>query len=275
MAYCTPLEVWDELGITNDAEESVTSVTSGYTISLSNKYLIDTAFPSNTKTIILTIDGNVQASSDYTIDKRMGEIDYSGTDTGDGTVEYKYAPIDNATVSSIISDVEKDIDKKTGTTFDGTVQLTDEVYNGNDRYDKQYLFRKQPVTSISSVEVNVAELGEVDDWKSRTEGRGEDYLVQDHGVLFMSNEAAPDPYPHSLRVTYSYGYSSVPGTIRELTLQMTIDRMMNNQVLAANIKGKDNFDPETVSLLNKDLGENISSYRIDTYGFSSVAKEGS
>lgn len=269
MAYCTPLDVWDALRLTKERSEDFTSVSSGDTLDLSNKYLIDTAFLasqntdlSSDQTVIITdSSGTVQSTGDYNVDLRDGEIEWNGSNDADLTVRYKTAPIPNRTVQQIIDDKTKQIDERTETTFDGVATTTD-VYDGTGLRDDFYPLFNRPVDSVDTVRVNDASSGDSDDWVTQTEGRDEDYIViKDIGLRWINNETHPTKDVANLEVTYDYGYSGIPDDIKRLCITMTARHLFRENIISANTEGINEFDPRTTEIFLNDEEKVINRYK--------------
>lgn len=285
MVYATALEVWDELGALNEASEEFTSVNGGDTMELSNKFLVQKAFTtaqnselgSDQDVIVLDSSGTVQSTSDYTVDLRDGEVDWSGSDGVDLTVRYKYAPVPDSLVQDKLAQATKTIDQKTGTTFDGVVTVTDEIYDGTGYGNEFYPLRNRPVDSVDTVEVNEAKPTDTDDWNTRTEGRSEDYIVRsDIGLKFVNTDAAPGDSVANLRVTYDYGYSNVPDDINRVCRLITIVDLAKTEVFAAAFEGRDNFDPETLGEYRTEIESILMEYKVHKFdGLTTVSQAGS
>jgi len=263
MAYTTPVKVFNEMQRTQEAEQSFTSVSSGDTLQLDNYYIIENGYSSQGKSAIVTVDGNIQDTRDYTVNFDDNSIDYSGTDSGDATVKYYYAPFPSTTVNDIIGEVESDIDDYTNTTFDGVETVTDEIYDGTNNAAPRYVFANRPVDSVSTVELNKPTNGTNPNYETVDEGLGNDYLeYKELGIRFLKDGDTPSNDPEDVRVTYDYGYSGVPGGVEELATLMTKKRLVHGTVDGAMVDGRDNFDPQTVNVNQARIDELKDRWRI-------------
>lgn len=274
--YCTVLDVVRHLSLETLSEESFDSVSSGDTIELANDNLIkDGMLPeensdiSDTRTVILSVDGNVQDESDYTVYDKNGEIEYTGSDSGSATAQYRHTVVASSSIEDKIESAQDEIDKETGTTFESTESVID-IYDGQGCSSKDYIFRGQPVFDVDTVEVNQASLGSEDDWEEMTEGRSKDYITLPYGIRFTSSTVAPSEEPANLRVTYSYGYDEVPADVENVCTMMAAHKMLKNTVVSSNVEGKDNFDPETTDTLKRDIGEIINRYKVEKFGLEAT-----
>lgn len=281
--YCTHLDVADMLGMTKEASQDFSSINNGDDLDLSEKYLIPNAFTteqnselsSDQDVIVLDSSGNVVATSDYDVDLRDGVVTYTGSSGPiDLTVRYKHMSMPPETLTKEIEEQQAIIDDKLSTTFNGTETQSNEIYDGLGVGQHEYTLDKRPVTSIDTVEVNEAKLGDNDDWKTRTQGRSDDYIKRNtYGILFTSDDVAPAQRPASLRVSYDYGYTDVPDDIRKLCKLRTAHALLKNQVAEVNIEGKDNFDPETINTLKSEIDEIQSYWDRPTYGGLQVVSQ--
>ena len=277
--YCTPLEVHDQADtLTNSsASESDGNLTvDGGTIELDNSYLVENAFPqsdfsdqSQDQDVRLFLDGNLIDPSEYTVRLRDGVIEETNSKITNATnvteVRYKHSNVPNEVVVTAIDAATDHVDDLTNTTFNGTVTRTDELYDGEGGSTTVYQFDAQPVDSIGSVEVNTASIGESDNWKSLTEGRSDDFVpYQGVGIQFMDSDNAPDDEPRNLRVTYDYGFPSIPNPINLLCRRIVIKGLANDQTFSAIIDGVDDFNPETTTNFNKGIEKVVDEWKVRT-----------
>jgi len=276
MAYTTAIDVFQAMNRVETASEDFTSVSGGDTLTLSNQFVVKDAYPNKSKTLILTVDGNVQDSADYSVDFETNELTYSGGDSGDAVVEYKHAPYSNNAVQNSISSVESYIDDFTNTTFDGLATVTDEVYDGRGNLQDTYVFNKRPVRDVTTVEVNKPENNTNPNYKALTEGLGEDFnQYQKLGVRFTDGGESPSRDPRDLRVTYDYGFSDVPEDLGRAATEMVVDDLVRGTVSGAMVDGRDNFDPQTVDVNVASYKEVLERYRIERMeNMVTLAEEG-
>lgn len=285
--YCTPLEVHNKADTVDNKVDKDVTVENGE-IELDNTLLIADAFPSsdfddqtNDQTVRIFADGSLVDDSEYEINLRDGVISETGTALSSATnvekVRYKASDIPNETVENAIAAATEHIDNLLNTTFGGTVTRTGELYDGEGYRDSIYQFEGQPVQTVSNVEVNKADIGRPDDWRTMTEGRAEDYVpYQSAGIQFMDSVDAPDDEPRNLKVTYEYGYPNVPEDINLLCRQIVIRGLANDQTFAAVIDGVDDFNPETTTNFNKGISEVVDEWKIrtDLVQFTNLSEKG-
>jgi len=277
MAYTSPLKVFQSMQRVERAEETFTSVSNGDTLELANNYIIKDAYPSKNKTLILTVDGTVQSTSDYTVNLDTATIDYTGADSGDASVEYKYGPYSDTAVQQSIDAVTEHIDDYTNSTYDGTAQVTDELYDGAGGSTKVYPFRLRPVQSVDSVALNNPGGGAGNpNHESVSEGLGNDYVeYKKIGIRFLDDGELPSNDPEDVKVTYTYGYDNLPADIERAATEMVVDDLVRGTVSGAMVDGRDNFDPQTIDVNVKEYREVLDRYRIDRYeNVVNLAEEG-
>lgn len=256
MAYTTPKKVFLSMERFDRAEETFTSVSSGDTLNLNNAYPVK-------DTITLTVGGVEQVEgTDYTVDYEMLEISYSGTDTGDATVDYGFAPYSDLAVQDSINAVETEIDDYTNSTYDGVSTVTDELYDGNT--EKVYPLNKRPVQNVSKVALNNPDSGESNPtYKTLSEGLSNDYIdYKDLGIRFTGNGETPSDKAEHVQVSYDYGYSGVPGDIGKAATEMVVEDLVFGTVSGAMVDGRDNFDPQTVNVNKGGYQPVLERYRI-------------
>ncbi len=271
MAYTTPQKVFQTMNRLEAAEETLSSVSGGDTVTLSNYYIIK-----NTETI--TLDGSSVADSDYSIDFDDNTVTYTGTGSGELKVDYSYGPYSSSIVEDKIAGVEQYIDDYTNSTYDGQAQVTDEYYDGAGRHENVYTFVRRPVRSVSEVSVNTAGSGDSNpSYEVVSEGLGDDYVkYQDLGIKFMDNSTQPNGEPRDLKVSYEYGYSDVPSDLATAAAEMVVDDLTRGTVSGAMVDGRDNFDPQTVNVQKEEYMTVLDRYRIERYeNVNYLAEKGS
>lgn len=271
MAYTTPKQVFRSMQRIDRAEESKDSVSNGDSIELTNRFIVE-----DSETV--TLDGSSVADSDYEVDLVANTVTYTGSGTGTLSVDYSFAPYDSKTVKDRIAEVEDYIDDFTNSTYDGLVQVTDELYDGGERDQRTYVFDKRPVRSVSKVAIN--EPNDADsnpNYVSLDSGLGNDYnQYKELGIRFIGDDNHPSTKPRELQVSYQYGYSDVPGTIQAAATELVVDDLIRGTVSGAMVDGRDNFDPQTVNVQSKQWREKLQQYKIDRMAnFTNLAKEGS
>jgi len=277
MAYTSAIKVFQNMQRVERAEESFSSVSGGDTLDLANDYIIKNAFPNQSKTVILTVDGNVQDPADYTVDFDTSSVSYNGTDSGEATVEYKYGPFSDTAVQASIDAVVEHIDDYTNSTYNGVGTVTDELYDGAREDVQVYPFRLRPVQSVSKVAVNKPDAGSGNpNYVTLDEGLGNDYVdYKQIGIRFLDGGESPVSEPENLQVTYEYGYSELPADLEQAATEMVVDDLVRGTVSGAMVDGRDNFDPQTVDVNVASYQSVLDRYRLERYeNIVNLAEEG-
>lgn len=239
--YAEAIQVWDQLGLTEDHAESRRKVSQGATIELENKYLIEKAFEvSGNKqdiTVINTDSDTIVSTSDYDVDLRDGNVEWSGTDNSNLKIRYKVAPIANEVCVNKLESAKDTIDRVTNTVFGETKQVT-ESYDASDEMERLTLFNR-PVQNVSDVKINTAQAGEPDDFITLAEGRSEDFIVTKQGIEFTGYET--EEGIRNIEVSYSYGYPTVPEDVVKLARDMAAVEVANDTVLSEISEGRDDY----------------------------------
>jgi len=180
------------------------------------------------------------------------------------------------TVESLINRVEDLIDATTRHAW-RAVTVTNEYhdYNGIRKHPRGYPIGKAPCKCVyldhrmahSFVsETHKIEIWQGDEWidlaltaNGYTEGRDDDYWIDyENGVIYFVDKE-PDIGPKSVRVTYAYGETSVPGDIKEWALkQAAIDLIYSDDWTVMTI---DNIDRVNLEGKVKHWKEDIDKIR--------------
>jgi len=135
----------------------------------------------------------------------------------------------DAVISGLINRAEDRIDNTTSHAW-RTKTITKEYVDPNSVYRSGQGIRFDLIhrsnISIISLEVWVGS-----EWEdlviTRTEGRGADYWVdKQNGVVFLNTITRT--YPHGIRISYTYGESSVSGGIEDCTTMMVALKVLNS-----------------------------------------------
>jgi len=272
-----PLDVWKRTDTLKkvSGEEAASNASDGDTLVLENDNVVKGAFPADDKTLILTVDGNVQDPVNYDVNLDDGEIDYTGSDTGTATVDYRYAPVANSVIQQSIDNALAEVENITNTVFGGRNYVSKEVYDSHTFYDQSaterlYTLLNRPVQYVGKVEIWD------DGWTEMTEGRDEDYVVEGKkGVRFTGNGQSPPNDRRSVRVSYEYGYDELPGGVRDAVVKIVEKALFKDRVHGAGLEGRDDFDPETVNSFRPEIEELVMRWKVERLDqFTQVAEQG-
>jgi len=135
----------------------------------------------------------------------------------------------------------------------GGVEIEKEYHDGKDlgtssSYPRFYSVRSTPFLRLKHIPVlSVTTLEEetsAGTWTSRTEGRGNTFLVVENGVRFVSN--VPRYLYKNIRVTYKTGYPITPSSIKECSARLAA--AMFHLILDASERDTVNIPPMNVGL---------------------------
>jgi len=251
MTYCSSHEVWKNLG--KDAYTKVrseivgtASSTSSTTYDLDHDNVI-----SNSETIY--IDGSSDTTATLNYDD--GKVTIAASSGSVISADYDYSDVPDSIVNQMISSSDAMVENVTGRTFNSS-STTEYLTVEEDQ--KTFFLRYYPIISLDSVERNKSSLTTNPDWETLTPGIGNDYLTGS-----ADNEIGRirfiDSFPYigedRLKVTYSYGYSSTPPLVKELSILLTLRQLANSSVYKSMVKGYDAFTPVRTTEIEKRIEE--------------------
>jgi len=236
MTYSTILDVARISGISNQVlDENVgTGGASETEFTLNNPNVVDDSE-------VIYLDGIAKTrDTDYTINNNTGVITFITAPTTGVviTAKYKYFPdtvdLDNDDITDFIAQADAEIENWTGKKFTNAnlateyfegrkqkIQATDSVEEGqyySESFEDKYvvILSNYPVLSITSVEFLNDDLTASD-----TLTENEDYHWYDYGKITLITTSKPEgPGKKKIKVTYTYGYASVPTIVKRLSAVM-------------------------------------------------------
>ena len=151
----------------------------------------------------------------------------------DSTHIGSYGPDYNASIQQAITHADRMIDDYCHVPHDfftpGGIEIQQEYRNGTDvaylggitKFFNWYYggtshlkLTHSPVLSVTTLEEETA----AGTWTARTEGTGNDYIVVDDGVRFVTN--TPAWKYKNVRVTYKVGYATTPGNVVQVSARL-------------------------------------------------------
>jgi len=237
---------------------------------------------------VFVIYSNYEASESHTISGEGGyEQDLILSEVEDSstiyycTVQNVLDELDGKTTSDIsamrivraIQRAERIIEDKTGQKF-RSVTVTNEIYDWNeytswkspeqlgyvsvnDRHDylnavfnDRFRLNHYPIISITSLEKNEAGANSTDSWTALTEqtGSGGDFVVdKDTGIIDFINRK-PRFGKRSIRVSYTYGYSSTPKSVERLTILLAVKDILLSKISSSQFDNIENISFEGISI---------------------------
>ncbi len=220
------------------------------------------------KTVNLTLV-TLAESSDTTYCQPQDVLD----ELGDKTT----SDISFERVRSTILRAETEIDEKSNTKFSSTT-LTQEEYDFNQytaykspeqlvgrgsdiltgtRNDYQNTFfndrfklNKAPILTITTLQTNTGPENGTDVWTTRDQqtGSGGDFIVDnDIGLITFVNNV-PAYGKRKVRVTYNYGFSSVPKTVERLCILLSVKSILSSKANASQFDSVDSISLPDISI---------------------------
>lgn len=202
----------------------------------------------------------------------LGVNSFSATTTASST----YSRPSQGEVEDFILWAEDEINQRTNHSWKA-VTVTDEVYDVPRRYISGFWRREVPLY-VSHMNLNTfvsgtdkIEIWDGNEWKDLvltangyTEGRGNDYWIDyGKGIIYFVDQR---PYyrENSVRLTYRYGESSVPGDIeRAATLLAAIHLLQNDDYSQIFPEGTDKYPLQAKAEVWRKEIDNILSRRSD------------
>lgn len=140
----------------------------------------------------------------------------------------------STTVVDWIAQADDEINARTGRVWESTT-VPSTSYEYHD-YDGGGIIRlkNKPVISIQSAEYNENPLGEDESWVALVEGKtatGNYVLYKDEGLLLLHANSTGNIPPagiQNIRLTYTYGYSTVPARIKRLSTLLAAKRYIQS-----------------------------------------------
>lgn len=182
-------------------------------------------------------------------------------------------------VETFITRAEAEVDEITGTSF-STQTATAELYD----YDKYAVFVKEPqlsqvgrvdhiyspirnvvqlnnrpLISVTSLEVNQGTV-ESPDWKSLTENTDFIKYCDEAVIALVRADALPVENYQSIKVTYTYGYASVPPLVEKLTTLLVVKEVLRLKQMNSSYNSMDSISIETISI-SKSTSESVKLLR--------------
>jgi len=245
MTYSNTSEIWNWLG--KDAKTKVRGEivgTSSTTASTNYELDHDNVIASS---LVVYTNSATLTSSAYTENLNDGKITaLTGAASGSViTADYDYADLPDSIISQMITSSDSEIDEDLGRSFAnnaGTVEYLDVEFG-----QKTFFLKNYPVLTLTSVERNIAGSETITpDWETLTSGLGNDYIANSDD-LANGRIRCIDNFPYeghdSLRVTYNHGYTSTPSRVNELSILLTLRKLVQSAVYKSIFKGNDNFTP--------------------------------
>lgn len=239
--YNSSIEIWKTLG--SDTyhkvrDEAVGTPFDGATLDLTQQNII-----SGSEIIYNTGSQITAGTGSFSVNYDDGRLTFVSSSGGEITADYAYADIPDSQVQSLMNQADEELEMLTSRNFDLTT--TSEYHNVD--FDQRIFFTKfYPVISLTASCNTANDVTDTPVWRTGSEGLGNDYLMdtadKEIGRLeFIDN--LPLEGKKRLKLDYSYGYSTIPDSVKELHSLLTLRKMINSTIYKAIYKGRDNFTP--------------------------------
>jgi hypothetical protein len=253
MSYSNPQDIWKNLG--KDAYTKIRSEIVGTGNTTTSTWELDHDNVISDSTSLYTNSVAVPTSS-YSLDLDDGSI--SGLTLAAQTLsaDYDYGDLPDSMIQQMISSSDSLIDTETGRSFSQNTANIE--YLNVEESQRVFFLKNYPVITLSSVEVNTEVQTSAPNWSASASGLGNDYIANSEDLVigrirFIDN--FPNQGEDNLKVTYDYGYSTVPPLAQELSTLLTLRQMANSSVYKSIFKGHDNFTPVRLDEINNRIEE--------------------
>ena len=168
----------------------------------------------------------------FTVQDYYDYVGYASTDSD---------IINSVDIVKVGTDIEKEIDEITGRRYDDSNTVTDEYHDMKNKYQRDFFMFKTPIQSVTSFSVNDASQGSEQSWR--------DIIVTNSWPIDTDNNTGriritdsadfPEVGTKQVKVTYTYGVTSVPRDIRRLAVMMTAKHFMMTAAMRSDASGRE------------------------------------
>jgi len=165
--------------------------------------------------------------------------------------------------------VEKEIEELTKSEFSVvTNTVTDEYHDAVSDFQVDWFTKYKPIVSITSFYVNSAEEDETASWTELTEANNQIKVDLETGRIRITGDLDddsqsnyPEPGVKQVKLTYTYGRSSVPKDIKKLAILMTARDFIKGAVAKALMRGQDSFKTDHYTVLDSQIESLLNRYK--------------
>jgi len=153
--------------------------------------------------------------------------------------------------------VEGQIDEDTQGVWDNNggdfYTATNETHDLRDRYHDTVFLEKKPISSLTTVQVNIGGDGVAENWQTLTETTDYELVDSETGMVKIHrNTYAASPGVSQVRITYKYGIAT-PNDIQRLAILMTGRAFVNSYIVKAIDKENTEFSVPNLAFLNDEI----------------------
>lgn len=184
---------------------------------------------------------------------------------------YDFMGIDDTSINPnainlIIEGISKEIDNRTNSSFISNT-ATDEYHDGLGSFRRDYFTKHVPILAISALSTTQNTSDESTTWTELTEGRGEDFIkyTETGKITIINGSYIPPETEQGMKVTYTWGYSSIPNDIRRLAILMCA-RDLRLATASKNIAvGGGKSEDLGYTLMDMEIDKTLAKYRIEQF----------
>lgn len=131
----------------------------------------------------------------------------------------------------------------------------------NTIFNDSFFLKHYPITSITTLSTNSASVSSTDSWTALTEqtGSGGDFVWETTGLVRFINNG-PSYGKRRIRMTYNYGYATVPKTVERLTILLSIRDIIMSKMHSNQFNVQDNVSIGEISI-SKNIAQSVGYMR--------------
>ena len=146
---------------------------------------------------------------------------------------------------------------KTSTTFTGCTGVSSAIDSGKTVYP--YVMELSTTEAGSSPTWTVMSVGDEFDCEPDISRL---HVYRDDFVLDVYGGNNPPKIPNRIRLSYMYGYDTIPLDIKRCCLDMAAKELMYMTVRKSHGEGSDGFNPSMVNVSQEDIKNTLDAYRV-------------
>lgn len=257
MKYITQKNLWQSLG-----ENSYIKVRGETLGNGSGSVQFSTQFDNLISGSEAIYSDGTQLTNGYTVNYDDGFVSLTASPSVNYSIDYDYSGLSTTLVSDIINRAEKELELKTGRTFN--ITTTSEYIDVEDDQDTFFL-SNYPVLGVNLSHNTAASIGDAPVWAALSEGLGNDFIREDNMITLTDLELIAGK--QRLLAYYSSGFATIPDEVKDLAVLMAKKKLINSGIyrqiaLGDNnaeikVEGLENQIKELVGLLKKQNIERI------------------
>lgn len=276
--YCTTLELMNFMGLVKEipafaegssstAENVGTGDGSEDTFYLDHNNVIASSYTFKHHASDPDSGTALTETTHYTLDKDAGKLvlttaGKTAVSTNKIYAWYKYSIVPDSVADDAVEEASRLIDNITNSSFESNT-ATDEYHDGKGDYETSYFTKNVPiisVTTLSTTQNNDETASASTTWDSLTE---DDHFFVDlkTGRLAVQYSSyRPTKGKNRLKVTYTWGHSSVPVAIKHACIRLAAQHLMEGTVVGGVMNAKLDSDSTKYQFSMDDIRKNLRKY---------------